>query len=209
MTVVLLTGFEPFAGDQRNPSWDAVHRIAAEWTGPENVTARLLPVEFGRAGDLLEAMIDTVRPDLVISTGLATGRARVSLERVAINVQDARIADNVGATPVDEPVIPGAPAAYFTGLPIKAALTGALVEGLPVAVSSTAGTFVCNDVFFRLQHRALRGEFRSGFVHVPAISGESGTRTLPIGVIVRTVASIVRTSIDVRQDVAIEAGTVA
>lgn len=209
MTVVLLTGFEPFAGDRRNPSWDAVDRVAAEWSGLEIVSARLLPVEFGRAGDLLDAMIDDIRPDLVIATGLATGRARVSLERVAINVQDARIADNAGVTPVDKPVIAGEPAAYFTGLPIKAALTAALGDGLPVAVSSTAGTFVCNDVFFRLQHRALRDGFRSGFVHVPAVSGAAGTPTLPIAEIVRTLASIVRTSIDVREDIGVEAGTLA
>ena len=200
---MLLTGFEPFAGDPSNPSWDAVSAVAAGWRGTGAVHARRLPVAYGRAAELLDAFIDEIAPDLVIATGLASGRTSISLERVAINVRDARIPDNDGASPVDEPVVPGGPAAHFTGLPIKAALAASVALGLPVAVSQSAGTFVCNDLFYRLQRRTEGTGVRAGFVHVPA------TTDVPLDVTVRALESIVRTSLDVDTDVRVQAGALA
>lgn len=171
---ILLSGFEPFDGATRNESWEAV-RVAADLLGADGALAvetLLLPVEFGRAAELLLAAVRAQRPALVIATGLAAGRGAITPERVAINVQDARIPDAAGRSPVDEPCVAGGPAAHFTSLPIKAMARAAAVAGAPASISQTAGTYVCNDVFYRLQHAlatepGLQG-VRGGFVHVPA-----------------------------------------
>lgn len=167
---VLLTGFEPFGGDAANPSWEAA-RLAAATLREQGVAAdaRELPVEFGRAGEILLAAVEEASPAVVIAVGLAAGREAITPERVAINIRDARIPDNAGASPVDEPVAPDGPVGLFSTLPIKAMV--AAVHGnpeLPAAVSQTAGTYVCNDVFYLLQHRLAGTGVRSGFVHVPS-----------------------------------------
>lgn len=186
-STVLLTGFAPFGGAEENPSWEAVRRAAPvlRERGIEAVTLEL-PVQFAAAGDQLAAALREHRPRLVIATGLAAGRSAITPERVAINVRDARIPDNAGDQPVDEPVVAGGPVGRFTQLPIKA-MTAALREdlGLPAAVSQTAGTYVCNDVFYRLQHELetapeLAG-VRGGFVHVPSadvVGAEDGARAV-------------------------------
>lgn len=200
---VLLSGFAPFGGAERNESWAAVRHAAAllrEDPGLR-VAVRELPVEFGRAGDLLLQAVRAESPQLVIAVGLAAGRRAVTPERVAINVQDARIPDNAGAQPVDEPCVVGGPAGWFSTLPIKAMTAAARTAGLPAEVSQTAGTYVCNDVFFRLQHAlgtegALAG-VRGGFVHVPAeqeLAAEESGRALAL--MVR--AALARTG-DVRE----------
>ncbi|MGY5765173.1 pyroglutamyl-peptidase I [Brachybacterium sp. DNPG3] len=177
-TQVLLTGFEPFGGDADNPSWEAARRAAGTLTAAGTATAaRELPVEFGRAGALLLEAVEELAPRLVIAVGLAAGRSAITPERVAINIRDARIPDNAGASPVDEPVVPGGPVGLFSTLPIKAMVAAVRDDlQLPASVSQTAGTYVCNDVFYLLQHRlaALEGPTtgaavpRSGFVHIPA-----------------------------------------
>ncbi len=169
---VLLTGFTPFDGAAVNESWEAVRRAApALREGGLDVEALELPVQFGRAGDLLVAAVQEHRPRLVVATGLAAGRTGITPERVAINVRDARIPDNAGAAPVDEPVVSGGPVGYFSTLPIKA-MVASLPRGVPGGVSQTAGTYVCNDVFYRLQHQLATdpalSATRGGFVHVPA-----------------------------------------
>jgi len=161
----LLTGFEPFAGAASNPSWDAIEVLA----GPQVAVARL-PVEFGSAGDTMDALLKQHSPSLVIAVGLANGRASVTPERVAINIEDARIADNAGDSPVDRPVIEGAPAAYFSGLPVKA-IVGRLREvGIAAELSQTAGSYVCNHVMYRLMHAVATRHpgVQAGFIHVPA-----------------------------------------
>ncbi len=148
MTTVLLTGFEPFAGDVTNPSGDAVRMVADQWDEPEKLVTAVLPVEFDRARRSLLELIAMHEPDVVIATGLAGGRTGISVERVAINLIDARIPDNAGDQPVDVPSSPGAPAAHFATLPVKA-ITAAIADaGIPAAVSHSAGTFVCNHAMF-------------------------------------------------------------
>lgn len=173
MIDVLLSGFEPFAVAVENESWQAVSRaLPVLRESGLRVEALELPVEFGRAGDLLEQAVRTHRPALVIAVGLAAGRSGITPERVAINVRDARIPDNAGASPIDEPVVPGSPVGHFTSLPIKAMVAALGEAGIPGSVSQTAGTYVCNDVFYRLQHLlATDSELagvRGGFVHVPS-----------------------------------------
>ena len=168
MKTVLLTGFEPFGGETINPSWELARSLDGQLIAGHRVQARLLPCVFGEALSALNAALAETRPELVLALGQAGGRTELSLERVAINVDDARIADNAGAQPIDEPVVADAPAAYFTTLPIKAIVAGLRAAGYPAGVSQTAGTFVCNHVFYGLQHALReRPEVRSGFMHIP------------------------------------------
>ena len=170
---VLLSGFAPFDGAELNESWEAVREsVPALVARGVDAEAVELPVEFGAGSALLTEAVRALRPSLVVAVGLAAGRSAITPERVAINLRDARIPDNVGASPVDEPVVPGAPVGRFSTLPIKAMVAALAADGVPAAVSQTAGTYVCNDVFYALQHLlatepALEG-IRGGFVHVPA-----------------------------------------
>jgi pyroglutamyl-peptidase len=176
MPVVLVTGFEPFGPDTINPSWMAAQALHGRVIASRRVIGAQLPTVFGAAIDELAGLLQRHRPELVIGTGQAGGRATLSLERVAINVNDARIPDNDGAQPVDTAVVAGAPAAYFSTLPIKAMLAALLDAGIAAEVSQTAGTFVCNHVFYGLMHLLatqpqLRGT-RGGFIHVPWLPGQ-------------------------------------
>ncbi|CAL9355152.1 pyroglutamyl-peptidase I [Streptomyces sp. enrichment culture] len=169
MTRVLITGFAPFGGESVNPSWQAASLVAAEPPAGLTVTATELPCVFGESIDALRDAIRTSSPDLVVCLGQAGGRPGVTVERVGINVDDARIPDNAGNQPIDEPVVPGGPAAYLSTLPVKACVAAMREAGVPAAVSNTAGTFVCNHITYGLGH-LIATEFphvRGGFVHVP------------------------------------------
>jgi pyroglutamyl-peptidase len=164
---VLLTGFTPFGGDKINPSWLAVHRVAE--ARPDEVSAVEIPTVFATAIRDLEAAIEQRRPEVVICVGLANGRPAITPERVAINIIDADLADNAGEQPIDVPIVPGGPAAYFTTLPLKEGVAAMRTAGLPAKVSDTAGTFVCNNIFYGLMHLIATRypQLRGGFIHVP------------------------------------------
>jgi pyroglutamyl-peptidase len=164
----LVTGFDPFGGEAINPAQEALARLKPR-LGPLAIETCVVPTVFGKSIDALEAAIDAAKPDIVLCVGQAGGRPALSLERVAINVDDARIPDNARQKPIDLPVVKGGPAAYFTSLPIKAAVAALRHAGLPAIVSNTAGTFVCNHLFYGLMHLAAqRGNaFRGGFLHIP------------------------------------------
>jgi pyroglutamyl-peptidase len=168
MQTVLLTGFEPFDQDLINPSWEAARQLdGVQLAEDVQIVARRLPCAFATAGECLAELIGELRPVMVIATGLGPGRSDLSIERVAINVNDARIPDNLGAQPVDTAVVVGGPAAYFSTLPIKAMVKAVREAGVAASVSQTAGTFVCNQVFYLLQHALAGTAIRSGFIHVP------------------------------------------
>lgn len=173
---LLLTGFAPFGGEDLNPSWEAVRRLDGERLGDLTVVAAQLPTEFGTALKMLDDLLDHHRPTLVVAVGQAGGRAELSLERIAINVDDARIPDNAGRQPIDEPVVAGGPAAYFSTLPIKAMVHALRAAGIPAAVSQTAGTFVCNHVFYGLQHRLQGTGVRGGFIHIPYLPAQAAAQ---------------------------------
>jgi pyroglutamyl-peptidase len=166
---ILITGFEPFGGESENPSWEAVRRLEGESVDRHKLVPRMMPCIFGEAIARLEEEIEALDPSIVICVGQAGGRAEISLERVAINLEDARIPDNSGAQPLDHPVIEDGPAAYFTGLPVKAILRDLLAAGIPAALSHTAGTFVCNHIFYGACHvtQKRRRKIRAGFIHIP------------------------------------------
>ena len=183
---VLLTGFDAFGGDTLNPSWLAVQALHDGVVDGHRIVAAQLPTAFEDSGPLLLKLLRKHKPVLVICVGLAGGRAALSLERIAINVDDARIADNAGAQPVDMPVVKGGPPAYFSSLPIKAMLQTLTAAGIAAEVSQTAGTFVCNHVFYVLMHalkkqRKLRDgrPVRGGFVHIPYLPGQ-GEPCMPL-----------------------------
>lgn len=171
---VLLTGFEPFAGHPVNASWLAVQAVARAWRGSDLLTAEL-PVSFGRAPLVLWDRLQAVRPDVVVCVGEAAGRSHVGIERVAVNIADAELADNDGAWPVDAPVVLGGPVGYLTGLPLRACLAAAKGTGVPTEISDTAGTYVCNATFYALMD-ALTGMpgVRGGFVHLPRTPDQAG-----------------------------------
>ncbi|SFW59629.1 pyroglutamyl-peptidase I [Amycolatopsis australiensis] len=209
MARVLMTGFAPFGGESVNPSWQAVSRVAARRA---DVAAVELPCEFSTSLPALRAAIEEHRPSLVVCVGQAGGRAEVTPERVAVNLIDARIPDNAGEQPVDVPVVPGGPAAYFTTLPVKACVAAIREAGVPASVSHTAGTYVCNQVFYGLMH--LLPEFpgvRGGFVHVPfspeqvAASGKAAP-SLSVDRIADALEALADTAVKTTEDLVVSAG---
>ncbi|OGB12655.1 MAG: pyroglutamyl-peptidase I [Burkholderiales bacterium RIFCSPHIGHO2_12_FULL_67_38] len=198
---VLLTGFDPFGGATLNPSWLAVQALHGRRLLGHTLMAARLPTVFGDSLRTLQALLAQHRPALVVCVGQAGGRSALSLERIAINVDDAPIADNAGAQPIDTPVAPGAPAAYFSTLPIKAMRAALRREGLPAEVSQTAGTFVCNHVFYGLMHAlATQPELRhtrGGFVHVPWLP-EQGTPSMALDDVVRGLRVALRCALENR-----------
>ncbi|MFC5609487.1 pyroglutamyl-peptidase I [Variovorax soli] len=221
---VLVTGFEPFDRDSINPSWEAVRALDGwGFDLPDGravqVHARRMPCVFGAALQALDEAIDDVRPELVLAIGQAGGRSEVTPERVAINVDDGRICDNAGCQPIDLPVVEGAPAAYFSTLPIKALVRDMRAAGIPAAVSNSAGTFVCNHIFFGLMHRiatrplpGVPGGLRGGFIHIPLLPEQAarlpgGLPSLSLDTVIEALRISVRTAMRVREDVRETGGT--
>jgi pyroglutamyl-peptidase len=184
---LLLTGFEPFAGDTRNPSAELVAAIAAAPPRHLTLATCILPVAFARLDAALDAAIATARPDVVLSLGLAGGRDAMSVERIAINLDDARIPDNDGGQPLDHPVVADGPAAYFATVPVKAMVAAMRAAGAPAQVSHTAGTFACNHVFYRASHLAAvaaqdsRPAMRAGFIHLPYLPEQAAGHRRAMG----------------------------
>lgn len=166
---ILVTGFEPFGGQSLNPSWEVARALHGLQLQGAQVVAVQLPCVFAQALPALQQALAQHTPDIVLALGQAEGRCDLSVERIAINVMDARIPDNAGAQPIDVPVIAGGPASYFSTLPIKSLVAGLRAAGFPASVSQTAGTFVCNQVFYALQHTLAGQGVHSGFVHLPLL----------------------------------------
>ncbi len=166
---ILVTGFEPFGGQSLNPSWEVARALHGLQLQGAQVVAVQLPCVFAQALPALQLALAQHTPDIVLALGQAEGRCDLSVERIAINVMDARIPDNAGAQPIDVPVIAGGPASYFSTLPIKSLVAGLRAAGFPASVTQTAGTFVCNQVFYALQHTLAGQGVHSGFVHLPLL----------------------------------------
>ncbi len=207
---VLVTGFEPFGGDGINASALAVQALAGRRIGGRRIVVELLPVVFGAAADALRRAIRRVRPELVLCVGEAGGRAEIGVERVAINVDDARIADNEGARPIDRAIVAHGPVAYWSTLPIKAIVAAIAKKGIAAVVSQTAGTYVCNHVFYALmRHLARRRGVRGGFIHVPITPAQSRRRRSPTMTTARVVSALaiaIATALRTRRDVRASGG---
>ena len=208
---ILLTGFEPFGGEAINPSWEAVRVLDGEIIGGYRVVARRLPVSFDGAKRALVRAIDEVQPRLVLSVGQAGGRAKLSLERIAVNLIDARIPDNEGCQPIDCAVVEGAANAYFATLPVKAMRQAMEDEGIPAELSHSAGCYVCNAVFFVLMQRlADRPGVRGGFMHVPWLPEQgvehAGEPSLPLGSMIDGLRCALQVAVARDDDVVVAGG---
>jgi len=214
MTTVLVTGIEPFESDPTNPSWDIAQALDGTQVDGATIVARQLPCVFGVANAQLVAAIEETSPTLVFALGLASGRAEISVERVAINVIDARIPDNAGNQPVDTPVVSDGPTAYFSTLPIKAIVQALREAGVPAAVSQSAGTYNCNHLFYGLMHHiATRApQVRGGFIHVPttpALAAQhAGRPSLSLDTQVKGIRTAIRVALATSADLKVSGGAV-
>lgn len=211
---ILLTGFDPFGGESINPSWEAARRLHGRRIGSHRVEARLLPTEFAASLRVLRAAVRETAPAILLGVGQAGGRHGLSIERVAINLQDARIPDNAGAQPVDRPVVDGGPAAYLSNLPVKAMQAALQAHGLPAELSYSAGSYVCNQVAYAMLHLAAkRRGVRAGFIHIPYLPGQAarlrGKPSMALDDMVRGLEIALRVATTTRGDLGSSGGTLA
>lgn len=167
---ILVTGFDPFGGEETNPAIESVKRIDENIEGAEIIKLEI-PTVFHKASDVVEAKIKEVKPDVILSVGQAGGRYGITVERVAINEDDARIEDNEGNQPIDVKIREDGAPAYFASLPIKAMVEEIKKENIPASVSNSAGTFVCNHIMYQDLYLAEKyGNIKAGFIHVPFLT---------------------------------------
>lgn len=170
---ILVTGFDPFGGATTNPAIEAVRRLPDEIAGATIIKLEV-PTVFDRCADVVRQAILTDQPDVVLSIGQAGGRAALTPERIAINLNDGRIPDNAGQQPIDQPIQEAGAAAYFTQLPVKAMARAIRAVGLPSQVSTTAGTYVCNHLMYQVQYLRATAfpTLRAGFMHIPFLPSQ-------------------------------------
>ena len=194
MTTVLLTGFEPFGTATSNPSGEIVKQISGD-----NIVTAILPVAYTQSADRLLALIAEHNPDVVICLGQAEGRTAITPEKVAINLDDARLADNEGALRSNVKILDKGPDAYFSTLPLVEMVEAIKAQGIPASVSLSAGAFLCNHVFYVAQNKFAGTNVRSGFVHVPLMDSQApefpGLPTMPLDQMVTAVKAILNTVI--------------
>lgn len=203
MRHILVTGFEPFGGETINPSWEVVKQLEGLIIDDCRVVTRQLPCVFGESLTVLNATIDELNPAVVIAVGQAGGRVDITVERVGINVDDARIPDNRGQQPIDVAIVPDGPAAWFSSLPIKAMVVAMREKGIPASVSQTAGTFVCNHVMYGLLHKIGENvEMKGGFIHIPYLPEQAAAHAGAPSMAAQTVKDALEIAITValRQD---------
>ncbi len=213
--VALVTGFDPFGGETSNPSLDVARALDGGTVAGHRIVGAMLPTEFARSLSALDALLRRHRPALVIALGQAGGRDGISLERVAVNLIDARIPDNAGNQPVDVRIVEKAPNAYFSTLPVKAMLNALREARIPASLSQTAGSFVCNQVFYGLMHRLARARrpVRGGFVHVPFLPAQAakypGAPSLPLETMTAAMRLCLEAALTTREDLHYAGGTIS
>lgn len=204
---ILVTGFDPFGGADINPAYEAVKLLPDEIRGAKIIKMEI-PTVFYREGEMLEAGIKEHQPDAVLCIGQAGGRSGICVEKVAINLMEARIPDNDGQQPSDEPVCEDGENAYFATVPVKAMVAGIRSRGIPARISYTAGTYVCNDAMYRLLYMIDKKypEIRGGFIHVPYLPEQvidlpDGTPSMPAEMIARGIEAAVEAVVENRGDI--------
>ena len=186
---LLITGFDPFGGGKINPSWEAV-KLLPERVGEYQIHKLAIPTIFGTAAEMILAQAQQLHPNVIISVGLAGGRDAVTPERIAVNIRDARIADNQGTQPQGDRIVQDGPAAYFSTLPVEQIAERIRKKDIRATVSNTAGTFVCNDVLYTLLHRFDGTAVRVGFIHVPYLPAQ-GTPNMELTDIVKALTAAI------------------
>lgn len=174
---ILVTGFDPFGSDKINPAIEAVKKLPDTIKGAKIIKLEI-PTVFNKSAQVVHQAIVKEQPDYVLNVGQAGGRSALTPERVAININDGRIPDNDGYQPLDEPIQPDGDTAYFTQLPIKAMAKAIRAAGLPAIVSNTAGTYVCNHIFYQVQYMRTKEfpKLKAGFIHIPFLPEQVITR---------------------------------
>ena len=203
---VLVTGFDPFGGESINPAYEAVKMLPDEIAGAQ-IIKREIPTSFTRGTAEVVRQIELCQPDLVLNVGQAGGAAGLRVERVAINLADARIPDNDGAQPVDEPLVQDGAPAYFAKLPVKAMVKRINASGIPALMSYTAGTYVCNSIMYNalyLLDRRFPG-VKGGFIHVPYATAQgvgkpNGTPTMEIATMAKAIEAAIEAAVSVDED---------
>ena len=209
---ILVTGFDPFGGEETNPAIESVKRIDENIEGAEIIKLEI-PTVFYKASDVVEAKIQEVKPDVILSVGQAGGRYGITVERVAINEDDARIEDNEGNQPIDVKIREDGAPAYFASLPIKAMVEEIKKENIPASVSNSAGTFVCNHIMYQDLYLAEKyGDIKAGFIHVPFLTEQvvdkPNTASMSLDDIVRGLNAAIRAIVkyDDKKDLNITGG---
>ena len=210
---ILVTGFDPFGGEKINPAIESVKRLP-EVIGGAQIVKLEIPTVVHQSLAVIREAIRKEDPDMILSIGQAGGRPDITVERVGINVDDCRIADNAGNQPVDEPIYPEGPDAYFVTLPIKAMVKAMQEAGIPASVSNSAGTFVCNHVTYGVRY-LIETEFpgkRSGFIHIPYLPSQAATKkgmpSMELDTIVKGLIVAIEAMIAHQEDVKITGGTI-
>lgn len=210
---ILITGFDPFGGEAINPALEAVKKLP-DTVGEAEIIKLEIPTVFNKSLEKIEEVIKEHNPDVVVSIGQAGGRFGITPERVAINVDDARIEDNEGKQPVDIPVFADGDNAYFTNLPVKAMVAEMVKAGIPASLSNTAGTFVCNHVMYGVLYMINKRypHMKGGFIHVPYIPGQVVAKpnmpSMSVEDITKGLEICLRTISEVEEDLKVAAGTI-
>lgn len=203
---ILVSGFDPFGGESINPSIEAVKRLPDSINEVEIIKLEI-PTVIGKSIDKLTQAVETYLPDVVLCVGQAGGRSDISVERIAINIDDCRIKDNEGNQPIDEPIVVNGPDAYFLTLPIKSIVSNLQAQGIPASVSNSAGTFICNHVAYGMAHLAKTKypNMKTGFIHIPFIPeqvlNKSNMPSLPLDRIIKALEIVIQTISEVNQDI--------
>ena len=213
MKKILVTGFNPFGGESINPATESVKQLPDEILGVK-IIKREIPTVFDRSIEVLYELLDQEQPDAVICVGQAGGRPNITVERVAINQDDARIPDNEGAQPIDRTIVEDGPAADSSTLPIKAMVRDMKKALIPAAISNTAGTFVCNHIMYGALHYGATKQpnLKAGFVHIPYLPMQTVDKpTMPSmsqDEIVKGLTELIKTVVNVEEDVKETGGAV-
>ena len=180
MKKLLITGFQPFDGESVNPALEVAKGLQGKTINGYEVIAREIPVVRFEALKAVQAAIEELQPNAVITIGQAGGRPDITVERVGINIDDFRIPDNKGNQPIDEPVVTGGPVAYWATLPIKKMVANVKAQGIPASVSNSAGTYVCNHLLYGLLHYLTtqgKTAIPAGFIHIPYLPEQMAVRS--------------------------------
>lgn len=175
---VLVTGFTPFDNEPINAAWEVVKELDGYRSDTAHVSVRQIPTVFGKSIASLHQAMEALQPDIVICVGQAGGRSAVSVERIGVNLSDARIPDNDGASPVEEPIVAGGPDGYYSTLPVREIVKTIQAAGIPAEESWTAGTYVCNHILYGLMSKLGTSPWKEkstigGFIHIPFLPEQS------------------------------------
>lgn len=213
MKKILVTGFDPFGGEKVNPALELIRMLPSK-IGEIEVKVLEIPTIFKKSIEIIDKEIKNYDPDVILSIGQAGGRVDITIERVAINIDDYRIKDNEGNQPIDQKIFEDGENAYFSNLPIKAMQQEMRKKGVPTSISNTAGTFVCNHVFYGVRYLTEKKYFnkKSGFIHIPylpeQVIDKGNTASMGIETLLKGIEIAIETIFKYDKDIKITAGEI-